>query len=74
MPRVNSGGVVRIPYTDAFQTIWDKLPENIKQDCRDIGKPYGYSGQNVCYFALILLIMIRFGGTTFDKVKYRVAI
>lgn len=65
---------VFIPYSKELQTIWDKIPTDLQNELNDIGRPSGYSGQNVLFFLCLRLMTIRLGDVTFEETRYRVQI
>lgn len=45
---------IHINYRPEFVEIWNDAPQEIKNICENMGEPYGYSGQNVFYFVMLL--------------------
>jgi len=52
MGRLAQERKIHVPYPDWFVDYWKAQPDEFKNTCTDIGKPYGYSGQNVFFFFL----------------------
>lgn len=50
-----------VNYIVPLTKLWRLQTDTFQEKCREVGKPYGYSGMNVFYFYLLYLYMNKKG-------------
>jgi len=61
---------VYVPYTETLIAVWKRMPQSWREQLDAIGRPTGYSGQNVLYFMMVLCNIVRKGKYTFQELMY----
>jgi len=53
---------IHFNYTKEFIEVWKAQNQTMKDLCEEVGKPYGYTGQNVFYCLLHRYLVQKYSG------------